>query len=203
MPLLPFFSLPSAWRCFTKVICNQVVRPTSSLKQSFFFSSLPENLHFPVFQLLHWSLAAYCLSSVLGYEGWRAKPVSGCWQPEKAKQNECSFVWNKEERGVRASVLHMENIAGEPMTQKVMTGSCIIWHLDYKWFTKREKHSLCTHSYPDVFRLWILHWCTKLRRAHHQIQLVPLRLYLWAILTQQATNTEERNVWASSSPWQG
>lgn len=28
--------------------------------------------------------------------------------------------------GVREPVLHMENIAEEPMTQKVMTGSCKI-----------------------------------------------------------------------------
>lgn len=39
------------------------------------------------------------------------------------------FCETRGKRHVGASVLHMENIAGEPMTQKVMTGSCIIRHL--------------------------------------------------------------------------
>ncbi|TRZ24455.1 hypothetical protein HGM15179_002662 [Zosterops borbonicus] len=44
----------------------------------------------------------------------------------KKRRINAVFCETRQKGGVRESVLHMENIAGEPMTQKVMTGSCKI-----------------------------------------------------------------------------
>lgn len=50
----------------------------------------------------------------------------GVDSPRRQSRMNAVFCETRGERRVGASVLHMENIAGEPMTQKVMTGSCII-----------------------------------------------------------------------------
>lgn len=45
------------------------------------------------------NLTLFCIFSVLRYKEWKAKPMSGRWKPKKARENECSFLWNKAERG--------------------------------------------------------------------------------------------------------
>lgn len=40
---------------------------------------------------------------------------------------------------------------------------------NYKWFPKLEKHSLCTHSDPNIFKLQILYWHMRLLQAYQCI----------------------------------
>lgn len=108
----------------TKKFQNQVARSTSSRR--FYFSESP---HFPVFQCLHWSWLRIVYSLSRDMKDEELNQCQGVDSWRRQSRMNAVFCETRGKRHVGASVLHMENIAGEPMTQKVMTGSCIIRHL--------------------------------------------------------------------------
>lgn len=102
-------------KCLDSLV-NQLIDLSSSEKPSFSsYSSLALNFWLHIVFSLSWDRKGEDLNHCQGADS-----------PRKKRRIDAVFCETRQKGGVRESVLHMENIAGEPMTQKVMTGSCKI-----------------------------------------------------------------------------